>query len=345
MGRRGHVWPRKGTGQFYCTIGGQQVPLGGDKDAAEREYHRLKSQHQEAAKVGMTLEALCDHFMDSIERECEPDTIEMYTRTLKRFMASVGKGIAPESIRTKDVSAWVAKNTRWNPTTKNRMITIVKRLYSWGVQEGHIEKNPIEGMEKPTALIRQKILTASQVETIFGLIKDQEFKDLLTALKDTGCRPGEAYKLTAERVDLDAGTWTVKNKTRKKTGQEYRTIYLSPSMVELSRRLVSRHGSGLVFRNTQGGAWNRNNVTRRMGKLKKQTGFGAEMVAYSFRHLFVTDALERGVDPTVLAELVGHKSLSMILRVYSKLGQRVEHLKRCARMISAPKPTSPTTDV
>ena len=55
-------------------------------------------------------------------------------------------------------------------------------------------------------------------------------------------------------------------------------------------------------------------------------------MAYTFRHTFITDALEKGVPIASLAELAGHKGTRMISTIYSKLAQRRRHLSEMAAM-------------
>ena len=50
---------------------------------------------------------------------------------------------------------------------------------------------------------------------------------------------------------------------------------------------------------------------------------------YSYRHTYITDALERGVDVATVAELVG-TSVETIQRHYGHLSTRHNHLKEAA---------------
>ncbi len=48
---------------------------------------------------------------------------------------------------------------------------------------------------------------------------------------------------------------------------------------------------------------------------------------YSFRHSFATRLLESGVDPLTVSALLGHADGAMLARVYSHLGDSVDHLR------------------
>jgi integrase len=182
---------------------------------------------------------------------------------------------------------------------------------------------------------------------MLAVAKGQAFRDLLVALRLTGCRPSEIATLTADRVRLDEGLWLVKNKTRRKTGLGFRPVYLDKPMLDLSRRLLAAHPEGLLFRNMAGGRWQTRIIVNRFLRLRAKLGYGPECTAYAFRHLYITDALERGIPPATVAELVGHSSLTMIFRIYSKLRLRTDHLRDAARRVrpgadaDAPPPARP----
>src|SRR5260221_333141 len=83
-------------------------------------------------------------------------------------------------------------------------------------------------------------ITTEQWGNLFAAVKDQEFKDCLTALRETGCRPSEVRRVTASDVKLDQGTWVLEHhETCKKTGL-LRVVYLTPTMIELCKRLISQ---------------------------------------------------------------------------------------------------------
>ena len=51
---------------------------------------------------------------------------------------------------------------------------------------------------------------------------------------------------------------------------------------------------------------------------------------YTYRHSFVTDALENGVCVAQVAELLGHTSADMVMPHFQHLRGKREHLKQAA---------------
>src|SRR5271157_4305890 len=81
------------------------------------------------------------------------------------------------------------------------------------VRMGLIESNPVRSLEKPKAGRRDHVISADQFRTILFLVKDAEFRDLLTVCWETGCRPQEALSVEAAHVDVEGVSVTVREGT------------------------------------------------------------------------------------------------------------------------------------
>ena len=338
MPRPPKPWWNAQKGAWYCWIDGKRVRLAVDKADATIQFHRLMAARgvnlPGLAPPGYTVLDVFNLFVDHVSRavsrgERSRVTLEGYERYLPRAAEAIG-GIAASELRPHHVETWLDSEPRWGPTSRYNAITAIKAAFRWANRSGHLETNPLAHMERPTPKRRERIPTEADLEAWRTAWSDQAGRDLLQALVESGCRPGEVYRLTARDVDLEAGTWSVIDKIRHKTGEERRTVHLTPSLVNLSRRLVERWPEGPIFRNRSGRPWTRNAVACRFARLRARGVASPGDVAYALRHLYVTDALERGVDVATVAALVGHKDATMILRVYSKLRQRSEHLRRAA---------------
>jgi integrase len=149
-------------------------------------------------------------------------------------------------------------------------------------------------------------------------------------MQETGCRPSEVARVTAADTDFDVGAWTFsKHKTARKTGVP-RVVYLTPAMVELTRKLMEKHPAGPLFRNRLGKPFTKNAIRCRFRQLRKKLPHLKGVISYSFRHSYVTDALANGVPVATVAELVGHRDLKMIQEYYGHLAQKREHLRQAA---------------
>jgi integrase len=189
-------------------------------------------------------------------------------------------------------------------------------------------------MRRPTAPCRTTTLTAEQRRLIFESARDQAFKNLLFAAELTGVRPQEIRRVEARHFDSRKGTWLFtpdEHKTGKKTGRP-RVVFLPPPVVALCKRLAKEHPEGALFRNSRGRPWNANTIRLRFKRLRTRLAeeLPKDLCMYLYRHTFATDALETGLNPVTVAELLGHADASMLSRVYQHLADRHDHMREAA---------------
>jgi integrase len=219
----------------------------------------------------------------------------------------------------------------------------VKRAFNWAADEGLIAANPVKKVKKPIMRRRERFITPEERRKIFDNYPEGDcFRDFLFALEHTGCRPGEVGAVTAEDVDLRTGVWVLdEHKTEEKTG-EARVIILTPAMVEITKRLMTIRPVGPLFLNEDGKPWNRNSIRCRFRRVRKKLKLGGDLVAYLYRHAVATDLLESGTGIAQAAEILGHKGTGMIMRHYSKLRERRDHLRQ--QLEKAHDQTHPTQE-
>ncbi|MBI5760414.1 MAG: tyrosine-type recombinase/integrase [Planctomycetales bacterium] len=88
----------------------------------------------------------------------------------------------------------------------------------------------------------------------------------------------------------------------------------------------------------------RNAIRLRFRRLRRRLKdqLPSNLCAYLFRHTFATGALERGLDTITVAELMGHKDVSMLSQVYQHLRQRTQHMKAAAERATYQSASEPT---
>jgi integrase len=140
-------------------------------------------------------------------------------------------------------------------------------------------------------------------------------------LHDTGCRPHEAYNVTAKHLDREEKCI----RYSRGKGNKPRVVPLTDRAFDILSKLADRHPEGLLLRNGHGGKWSSSVVSGRFNVLKKRTGI--KMTAKGFRHAFITRKCKEGLNPVVLMNITGHKSLRMISEVYAHLGGDIASLR------------------
>ncbi len=324
-------WYRKFNDTWYVTVRGEQIPLAkgkASKKEAERAFHKLMAgDAPQAVRPSDTrVIAVLDLFLDHSRKHNAPRTYEWYRDFLQDFSDMYGL-LRVEDLKPFHVTRWADSHPDWEGARWGA-ITAVKRAFNWAADEGLIAASPVKKVKKPVMRRRERFVTPEERKKIFDNYPEGDcFRDFLFALEHTGCRPGEVGAVTAEDVDLRIGAWVLgEHKTEEKTG-EPRVIILTPAMLELTKRLIAEHPEGPLFLNEDGKPWNRNAIRCRFRRVRKKLKLGGDLVAYLYRHAVATDLLESGTGIAQAAEILGHKGTDMIMRHYSKLRERREHLR------------------
>lgn len=327
-------WYRSQTDTWYICRNGRQVPLCKGKDnkaEAQRVYFRLMAQEENAPKLpppsAFSVAEICDLFLSWSERHNEPSTFAWYKDYLQSFCDHCGKLTAVE-LKPFHVTQWLDAHDGWAGSRRGA-ISAVKRAFNWAVHEGILPVNPVKRVAKPPVKRRERILSPAERAEILAAVGDQAFRDFILAMQETGCRPSEVARVSAENVNLELGLWVFfDHKTVKKTGKP-RVVYLTPVMVELTKRLLGKHLTGPLFRGPRNGKpFTRNGIRCRFRRLREKLPHLKGVISYTYRHSFVTDALENGVGVVEVAELLGHTGTEMVMRHYQHLSEKREHLKQ-----------------
>jgi integrase len=350
-GRRAEPWywhERKG---WYATVKGKRRPLlkARDEKTGKSEAWKVLIRilaEEDSSGVPKTdaldCQALIELFMRRVRRECKETTRQFYASHIEPFSGFLGPLPCAE-LRPKHVNHFLdAEGEHWSDSTRRGVITAIKAMSSWSTKQGYLSSDPLKGMSRPK-MGRRESVDPRIAPLLLNSAGDEAFADLLIALFESGCRPGEVYKVTAEDCDLEAGTWRLHGKTTDRTGKD-RVIYLTPRLVEITRRLAERNPRGPIFLNSEGNPWNRNAVRCRF--LRRRDVLGP-IQAYGLRHLFGTDALTRHT-PGVVAALMGHSDLKMLVEHYGHVDERSELLRAAAsdvRPSAAYAPSKPDPSV
>jgi integrase len=209
---------------------------------------------------------------------------------------------------------------------------------------GLVPFNAADAVSQPrTPYKEMNTLTAEQVGQLFRWSREDWLHPLWVVLATTGLRLGEALGLRWGDLDLERGTLTVQRALQRQTGKglvivdpksasSRRTIELTSIAVTalsryrekwLDRRAVlgpEWRGTDAVFVSDVGTPLDPTNVTHRFGRTVKAAGLRKVRV-HDLRHTAATLALQQGVNPKVVQEMLGHSSITLTLGTYSHVLQ------------------------
>ncbi len=225
---------------------------------------------------------------------------------------------------------------------------ILKHALKRAVSKRLIERNPMEDVARPKA--EAKDIRPLDDEEIRGFLKaaKERYADvpgnpyypLFAFLLDTGCRPGEALALTWTDLDNDMLTVRIQRSLERteegwrtkepKTAGSRRTIELTPNTAVLLKRhragqrewMMARRDTytdhGLIFASQTGEPLDKHNLVQRHFKTTlKAANLPTTVRLYDLRHTCAAQLLKAGVNAKIVAERLGHSSVSMTLNVYS----------------------------
>ncbi|MBA4067166.1 MAG: site-specific integrase [Isosphaera sp.] len=345
--RQPKPWFRASKNAWYVQYRGKKVPLGAHPEGApppkktkagwnappqvrDAFYKLMASDPANLPKAGEVLACqVCDLFLSHSERHNERATYAWYRHFLQSFCSLYGRLPARE-LKPIHVTRWL-DSTAWKGGRRNA-VTAVKRAFNWADQQGVLSPNPLRTVQKPPPTRRTRVVSPAERAEVLAAVKDRNFREYLTALYLTGCRPSEVARVTAGEVNLDLGVWVLEaHKTAKRTGKP-RVVYLSPEMVELSRRLAAERPEGPLFPSRKlGRPFSKNAIRIRFRRLRERLPHLKGVVAYAYRHAFASDALANGVGIAQVAELLGHTDTRMVSRHYAHLDQKAAHMREAAR--------------
>ncbi len=326
------------TGGYYARVksSGKEIRrslLTTDRDLAKRRLAKLKDDllKIDPSKGKTTLAELSDQYIKTVQHQ-KPKTIARKTAIVKRIKADWpdGSDCSVSKIKPSDVQLWLAKY-KFGPASRNLHLAAIKDILTMAAGDGIIASSPASNL-KGSKLAKpiRKTPTVEEFKAIIANIRAQPFNgdakesaDFIELLGLAGLGQAEASSLTWGDIDWQAERITT---FRHKTKSGF-AVPLYPQLRPLLERLK---GEG--------------NQPQDQPVLKIKDGKKAlaaackrlKLAPYSqraFRRMFITRAIQKGVDVKVIAEWQGHKDGGkLILGTYSHVFD--SHSSRMAQLLT-----------
>ena len=210
----------------------------------------------------------------------------------------------------------------------------LQALMEWARRKRYVASHDLELVD-PTLRRRGRRKFLPEDRDIFLALEEASgaFRDFLLVLMYTGMRPKEIRTVTVEEFDSQRGQLILwRHKVVDKTGKPKVVPLPTEELKELCRtNAAGRPGDQPLFVTESKVPWTYQAIRLRWARLRSRLGLHREFVLYSFRHWYLTMALESGVDGTIVSELAGHSDPST-LEIYKKI--RNQPLHEAARRVA-----------
>src|SRR5262249_7265887 len=136
------------------------------------------------------------------------------------------------------------------PATVNREFAFLKHLFNVAIRDGKTERNPVAKLKmlrEPSGRVRY--LSDEEEQALIRKMLNDESRDRLRVLLQTGLRKSEFLGLRWKDVDLKTGVLTI---PRSKHGDARHVPLTSEVRAIISRRPRSLEASSLIFPNSLG---------------------------------------------------------------------------------------------
>jgi integrase len=239
-------------------------------------------------------------------------------------------------VESKNCEAWInaiAQSNNYKSSSVIRIIGACNNFYRYLQDVGVFNADTPSPFKIPKAYKQSKKPNAKEinkkgtwlpfskkdVETLYDAAAkrgDVELVDLIAIAAYTGARIEELCSLQKDFIDLDEKTFTIID---AKTEAGNRVVPIHREIFKDVKRLMNSSENQYLFSDlTENKFGNRSNaIGKRFGRLKKELGYGKQLVFHSIRKTFTTELERAGVSENIAADIVGHEKKTMTYGLYS----------------------------
>jgi integrase len=265
------------------------------------------TKEKERASAARTLRTIVDDYlaMKAAELRLESYRITKGYLTGYHFRPLHSSAIA--AIGRADIAPCLNKITlKSGRVTASRARSALATLFTWAMQEGHCDGNPVFATKDPgPAQARDRVLSDSEIGAIWNACGDDDYGKILKLLICTGCRREEIGGLRWSEIAPDRTSFTLPAERVK--NNHAHTLPLLPLAQAIIAAVTERAGRDHLFgeRSVSGfTGWGaaKNDLDERLDKI-------AEWTPHDIRRSVATWLAEHGnVEPHIIEAILNHYS-------------------------------------
>lgn len=265
-------------------------------------------------------------YKTSIEfQDLRPNTRSEYDRILN-MLAPLG-GLVMVDVKSADIVR-IRDNLvkRRNRSAANKAMALLSILFSYGVERGYADSNPVKGVKKVRRKSgsdqKNRAWTKAELDTVIARAPAHIALPLMIG-RWTGLRESDVLDLRLAEFD----GMIIRRKTLK------RGVWVTLPVAEPLRKAIESRpecAAQTICINSRGAAWTtdgfKTSLFKLIRKLETEGAITKGLTFHGLRHTVATELRELGFDTRTIADMLGQKSESMAMH-YSQGADLQEKLK------------------
>ncbi|MBD3155143.1 MAG: tyrosine-type recombinase/integrase [Candidatus Aenigmarchaeota archaeon] len=195
-------------------------------------------------------------------------------------------------------------------STINRYMALLRKMFNYAIEEGYLEKNPMDQIKSFSEKdnLKERILTEDE-EARLMKESSPHLKSIIVIALNTGMRLGKILNLRWDQIDMDNQTIKVDN---TKNGRS-RTIPVNDTLYkEIDKLKTQKNNKPFIFFNEETGKPLTTVKTAFKAACRRASIEGLRM--HDLRHTFGSRLIQRGADIETVRSLMGHNSIAITQR-------------------------------
>ena len=256
------------------------------------------------------------------------------TNTIEAYRLDVWKGLVPflyqqgkfevNEVTREDIRAYLdfLAHGRGNcNAARARKLAAIKSFFNYLVDSEQVEASPAASIKSPKITERDpKYLTDDECLRLLGTVSKRARRHvkerdiaIIVLFLHTGIRVSELINLKLANVDLKNGWMRIMRK-----GNKEQHLHMNRETVKVLAKYVAARPealNGRLFGGSSGGNLDRTSIYRMVRRYLALAGIAkGKQGPHLLRHTFCTRLHQKGIDPFVIRNLAGHKSIATTMR-------------------------------
>ena len=278
----------------------------------------------------MKFDSFLDLYLEDMKQNWSPVTYSTNNSKIKKWISPYFGEMKINDIKPIDIRKWqnMVKSNDLSPVTQKKIRSIIVAIFNYAVRYYDLKSNPCDKVESMGSYRRDNISfwTLDEFNEFLQFVENPNFKLAYKVLFFTGLRIGELTALRPSDFDFSVPKLSVTRNLQIVDGEE---LFLEPKTKKSKRDVVLPEDLALEIQDyisRQYGIkeedrifyYNKKSYGNKLTKICKEHNL-KRIRLHDLRHSHASLLIELGFSPHLIAERLGHESVSVTLEIYSHL--------------------------